>query len=45
MAKQKEKKEKKKKGKSTLKWYIFSKIIIKKIILEVEKHKKQPKNI
>lgn len=48
MAKQKEKKEKKKKENahsSTLKWYIFSKIIIKKIILEVEKHKKQPKNI
>ena len=47
MAKQKEKKEKKKENahSSTLKWYIFSKIIIKKIILEVEKHKKQPKNI
>ena len=48
MAKQKEKKEKKRKENahsSTLKWYIFSKIIIKKIILEVEKQKKQPKNI
>lgn len=44
--KKKEKKEKKKEKNahsSTLKWYIFSKIIIKKIILEVEKHKKQPK--
>lgn len=41
--KTKRKEREKKKGKSTLKWYIFSKIIIKKIILEVEKHKKQPK--
>lgn len=44
MAKQKEKKEKKKEKKYTKMIYIFQNYNLK-IILEVEKHKKQPKNI